>query len=187
MSTPQEILDFWFGAPGEQWHGRHREIWFKPEAAFDAEIRRRFSQDYADAAAGRREEWLREPQSCLAYILLLDQFPRNMFRGDARAWATDGKALAAAQLAIERGFDKQLDPHARKFLYMPYMHSESLADQKMSVSLFRSVGDPEAMAAALRHLEIIERFGRFPHRNAVLGRRSTPEEDAFLLEPNSSF
>jgi len=187
LANPQDIIDFWFGAPGDEWHGRNREIWFKPEAAFDAEIRSRFFRDYTEAAEGRREDWLREPRSCLAYILLLDQFPRNIFRGDPRAWATDAKALAAAKLAIERGFDDQLEPYARKFLYLPYMHSESLADQKRSVSLFRSIDDPEAMAAALRHLEIIERFGRFPHRNAVLGRRSTPEEDAFLLEPNSSF
>ena len=187
MANPQEILDFWFGAPGEPGHGEDREIWFKPNLDFDADIRRRFSSDYTDAAAGRREDWLREPGACLAYILLLDQFPRHIFRGDRRAWATDAKARAASELALARGFDAALAPNARKFLYMPYMHSELISDQRRSVSLFRSVGDEVAMTAALRHLEIIERFGRFPHRNAVLGRRSTPEEEAFLLEPNSSF
>lgn len=187
MAGPQEILDFWFGPGDEPGAGASREIWFKPSEAFDLDIRRRFASDHTDAAAGRRDDWLREARPCLALILLLDQFPRHLFRGSHRAWATDPAARAAAELALARGFDAGLSANARKFMYMPYMHSESVTDQRRSVSLFRSVGDDAAMVAALRHLEIIERFGRFPHRNAALGRRSTPEEEAFLLEPNSSF
>lgn len=187
MANPQEILDFWFGAPGDPGYGENREIWFRPEPSFDAEIRQRFHSDYADAAAGRREDWLREAEPSVAYVLLLDQFPRHLFRGDRRAWATDTRARAGSELALARGFDGALGANARKFLYMPYMHSESIDDQRRSVALFRPLGDEAAMEAALRHLEIIQRFGRFPHRNAVLGRRSSPEEEAFLLEPNSSF
>ena len=187
MATPQQILDFWFGAPGTPGHGEFREVWFKQNPEFDAEIRRRFLHAYEQAAAGACDGWCESPEGCLALVLLLDQVPRNLFRGDPRAWATDPKARAVARQALERGHDRDLSPHGRAFLYMPFMHSEDPADQRRSLALFEALGLPASLEAARRHLEIVERFGRFPHRNAVLGRATTPEEAAFLQEPNSSF
>ncbi|MEJ2518190.1 MAG: DUF924 domain-containing protein, partial [Methyloceanibacter sp.] len=139
-----------------------------------------FSEDVPDA-------WLRNPQGRLAAILVLDQFPRNIYRGSPRAFATDEEALALSRDAIAAGADKELPPEQRAFLYMPFQHTETLADQRRSLELFEALGNPENLDFAARHYEIIERFGRFPHRNAVLGRVSTPEELAFLEQPGSSF
>ena len=183
-SRIDDILDFWFGGPQ---HGGDRKVWWKKNPAFDAKVERRFHADYTEAAAGRREGWREAPRNCLALILLLDQFPRNMFRGEARTYATDGQALAAAKHAIERGSDQLLPPVERQFVYLPFEHSEDLADQRRSIELFRGLGDDYSLDYAVRHLEIIERFGRFPHRNAILGRETTPEEAEFLTQRGSSF
>lgn len=185
MDTAQiekDVLEFWFGdTPDEK-----RAAWFQRDDAFDAAIVDRFSKIYEAAAAGQLDPMAETPLGCLALVIVLDQFPRNMFRNDPRSFATDGKALGIAQDAVKRGFDRELASLQRQFLFMPYQHSEDLAVQRRSVELFKDAG-PDGLDYAHQHLVIIERFGRFPHRNAVLGRESTAEEEAFLKEPNSSF
>ena len=156
-------------------------------AEVDAEITRRFGDLYERFSEDVPDAWLRNPQGRLAAILVLDQFPRNIYRGSPRAFATDEKALALSKDAIAAGADKELPPEQRAFLYMPFQHTETPADQRRSLELFEDLGNPENLDFAIRHYEIIERFGRFPHRNAVLGRVSTPEELAFLEQPGSSF
>jgi uncharacterized protein (DUF924 family) len=184
VPDPAEVLGFWFGDPEAD---AYREAWFRRDTAFDEEVRRRFAETHAAVAAGDCEWWLDTPRGALAYVIVLDQFSRNLFRDSPKAWAQDAAALAAARSAIERGFDRALPRYLRMFLYLPFEHSESLTDQERSVALFADLGDEKAYDYALRHREIIQRFGRFPHRNAVLGRVSTPEEIAFLREPGSSF
>jgi len=188
---PIDVLDFWFGAPGSPERAGDRELWWSVDAAFDEEVRRRFLDLHEAAAAGRLDGWRDSPESALALVLALDQLPRNMFRGTPRAYATDARALAAAEAALARGFDRALPFAMAKFFYLPLMHSEEAARQRRCVALFEPHRDAPAgeksLESARRHLEIVERFGRFPHRNAVLGRSSTPEEAAFLTEPNSSF
>ena len=156
-----------------------------------SEVRDRFETVYAEAAAGELETWKEEARICLALILVLDQFPRNMFRGDARMYAADGLARAAARHAVERAYDRELPTFQRTFVYLPFEHSENLEDQRRSVELFRKVaeetGSEDLLVYAVRHLRIVERFGRFPHRNEILGRQTTPEEAEFLREPDSSF
>ncbi len=186
----QEVLDFWFGREGEPGYGEFREAWFKKDPEFDQLIRDRFEPLYEEAAAGELDGWKEEAGSCLALVILLDQFPRNMYRGDPRAYATDRKAQEIAEYAVDRALDRELPPFQRGFLYMPFMHSENLEHQRRSVELFhglegaRESGSPDY---AVRHMEIIERFGRFPHRNEILGRQTTPEEAEFLTQPGSSF
>jgi len=178
-----EILRFWFD--------RDRKDWFRKDPEFDAEIRRRFLTQYELAAAGGQHEWTQAPQSCLALVLLLDQFPRNMFRGSAKAFATDPLARDAARVIVDSGWDKAMKADERLFAYLPFEHAESLADQERCLALMKEIAvfpetaDMPKWAAA--HLDIIRRFGRFPHRNAVLGRTSTPEESDFLRQPGSSF
>jgi uncharacterized protein (DUF924 family) len=177
-----EVLDFWFGTGAER--GKTHKRWFEKDASFDAQIRRRFLTTYegqlGDAA------WLEEPCACLARIVVLDQFPRNMFRGTARAFEADARALAAARHAIERGYDRDWIRVEKIFAYLPFEHSEELADQVRACELMQPLGD-EQYDYALRHKVIIERFGRFPHRNALLGRQSTPDEIEFLKQPGSGF
>ena len=191
MSSPQEVLDFWFGREGEEGYGEFREAWFNRDPEFDREIRDRFEHVYEDAAAGRLDHWKSAARSCLALIVVLDQFPRNMYRGDARMYAADEKAREAARHAVEHAYDRELSPYGRLFMYLPFEHSEELDDQRLSVELFRGLatemGSEDLLGYAVRHLEIIERFGRFPHRNEILGRRTTPEETKFLSGPDSSF
>ena len=191
MSQPQEIIDFWFGAPGSSTCGQPRQIWFESTPEFDEEIRRRFVADHEAAAAGRLDHWKEDPLSCLALVLLLDQVPRNLFRDDARAYTTDAKALEVAQHAVARGYDGQVLPVLRWFLYLPFEHSEDPEVQRRSLELWESLrGEPfceEAIEYAHRHARVIERFGRFPHRNANLGRPSTPEEEEFLAGANDPF
>ncbi|HAJ60876.1 MAG TPA: DUF924 domain-containing protein, partial [Cyanobacteria bacterium UBA8543] len=155
------------------------------------EVRSRFLNDYQQAAAGKLDDWKASPHGCLALIILLDQFSRNMFRGQPQAFATDPQALAYAKYAIAQGFDKELLPIQRWFVYMPFEHSENLADQHECVELFSTLQDyPECdngVDYAIRHLRVIERFGRFPHRNKIIGRQTTPEEAEFLKQPGSSF
>jgi uncharacterized protein (DUF924 family) len=190
-TSPEEVLAFWFGREGEEGYGEFREVWFAKDPDFDREIRGRFEAVYEKAAAGALESWKEEARSSLALIVVLDQFPRNMFRGDARMYATDGLAVAAARHAIEQAYDRELDRFQRVFVYLPFEHSEDLEDQRLSVELFHRLaeetGQEDLLIYAVRHLKIIERFGRFPHRNEILGRRTTPEEADFLKEPGSSF
>ena len=183
----RRVLDFWFGAPDTDGAFLFRKIWFEKSDAFDAQIVEKFKPDYERAARGDLDALMASAEGCLALVILLDQFPRNIFRGDARSYATDGKARQVAQHALAGGFDSALQAHQRLFLYLPYEHSEDIADQVRYTALALSLNDPDRMKHAHRHREIIERFGRFPHRNAVLGRDSTPRELDFLKEPNSSF
>jgi uncharacterized protein (DUF924 family) len=184
----QEVLDFWFGREGEPGYGEFREVWFRKDPEFDREVRDRFESVYEAAATGELDDWKEEARSCLALVILLDQFPRNMYRGDPKSYAADRKAQQTAEDAVDRAFDRELPPFQRMFLYMPLMHSEDLEHQRRSVELFRGLGgEGDPSYYAVRHMEIIERFGRFPHRNEILGRRTTPEEAEFLTQPDSSF
>ena len=191
MAGIEDILGFWFGKPGEAGYGKPRKVWFVKDAAFDEEVRLRFLADCELAAAGKLEDWQSAPAGCLALVILLDQFPRNMFRGQPQAFATDSQALFVAQHAVAQGFDRQMLPVQRWFIYLPFEHSENLEHQRRSVELFRRLSDDpdsaDTIDYAVRHLEIIERFGRFPHRNQILGRETTPEEAEFLKQPGSSF
>jgi uncharacterized protein (DUF924 family) len=184
------VLGFWF-------EERCRKLWFKREADFDAEIRARFTELVDEAAAGRLASWESSSEGALGLVILLDQLPRNLYRDSPRAFAADSQSRAVARRAVGRGFDRQTPWERRFFFYMPFEHSESAADQDRAVALFRAWVEesaPERRDEAekqfeyvLRHQEIIRRFGRFPHRNAILGRVSTPAEAAFLQEPRSSF
>lgn len=190
-SEADRVLDFWFGPEDEPGYGEWREAWFRKDEAFDDEVRERFGDLYEEAASGALDGWRDDARSCLALVILLDQFPRNMFRGDPRTHATDDKALEASKYAVDRALDRELPGFQRHFLYMPFMHSEDLEDQRRSVELFEILaGVPDSTdvsSYAVQHMEIVERFGRFPHRNEVLGRTSTPEEAEFLGQPGSSF
>lgn len=181
MTEPQEILDFWFSPEVVAKH------WDK-DPAFDALIRQRFGAAHAEACAGRLEHWRGDAEGCLALVILLDQFSRNMFRGRPEAFACDPQARAVALDAIDRGLDLALPPERRAFFYLPLEHSEDLADQERCVALMQERAEnPDYVAYAEAHRRIIARFGRFPHRNDILERASTPEELAFLQEPGSSF
>jgi uncharacterized protein (DUF924 family) len=170
---------------------RLRDIWFQASPEFDAALAERFLADHDCAAAGAYAAWRETPQTCLALILLLDQLPRNLFRRSPRAYATDAAALATAREAIARGFDRAVAPVRRCFFYLPFQHSESLADQETGLRIHAELPDhPDKghfVDAARGHHEIIARFGRFPHRNAILGRPSTLEEQEFLRHPGSAF
>jgi uncharacterized protein (DUF924 family) len=168
--TPADILSFWRNAGPDHW--------YKKDDAFDAEVRRCYLDLWRRAAAGELSSWEMSDEGALALTIVLDQFPRNMFRGTAEAFASDVKALAVANRAIARGVDARIDPTLVEFLYMPLMHSEEIADQLRCVDLFR--GSPDNLKYAEEHAGIIRRFGRFPHRNRILGRATTPEEQAFL-------
>ncbi len=189
MESHEEVLAFWFGNEGDEEYGEFRKAWFERNDDFDREIQTRFSSLHERAASGELDSWKDEPESALALIIVLDQFPRNMFRGDPRSWATDAKALEAAKHAVERAYDRELPAFQRAFIYMPYMHSENLEDQRRCVELFELMGEDGKNNAeyAAGHMEIVKRFGRFPHRNEVLGRETTPEEAEFLTRPGSSF
>lgn len=191
MLQANKILEFWFGKPEEPSYGKPRKVWFTKNPEFDQEVRSRFLSVYQQAAAGQLNDWKADPLSCLALIILLDQFPRNMFRGQPQAFATDPQALAAAKHAITLGFDKALLPIQRQFIYLPFEHSENLADQYQCVKLFSMLKDYSECTSSVdyahRHFKVIERFGRFPHRNQILDRETTPEEAEFLKQRGSSF
>ena len=181
------ILEFWFGPAPRQ----PRDAWFTRSDAFDVQIRECFGDALAAGIAGAFGEWCTTPQGSLARVVLLDQLTRNAFRGTADAFAGDPGALATADYALERAFDKRLDPYERWFLYMPFEHSESLSMQDRSVALFGALASETGLDSPLswaeRHRDVIRRFGRFPHRNDILGRASTAEEIAFLEQPGSRF
>jgi len=184
---PADVLRFWFGEGAD--YGRRHKRWFEKDTAFDAEIRARFLT--LNERLSSSQEWLAPAASCLARILVLDQFPRNMFRGTSRAFATDPPALAAARHAIAERFDAGLLPVERLFVYLPFEHSEVLADQEQACRLCEPLAafaeTADALRYAIAHRGVIRRFGRFPHRNAILGRVSTPEEIGFLKQPGSAF
>ena len=171
ISTPAAVLAFWREAGADRW--------FAKDAAFDAEIRARFLPTYEAAVAGKLS-WETTAEDALALVIVLDQFPRNMFRGDPKCFVADPLARAAANRALKRGYDQDVPEAERSFFFLPFMHSETLADQERCVGLYREAGDENGLKYALEHADIIRRFGRFPHRNAMLGRATTPEEQAFL-------
>lgn len=188
------VLDFWFGAPGSAEHGGTRALWFSKSDAADAEIRARFGALIEAALDGALDGWANalapQPREALALILLLDQFTRNAFRDAPRAFAGDARALAVAQALVDGGHDRALSPHERWFAYLPFEHAESLPMQDRSVALFTQLaadGLPEPLDWAIKHRDVILRFDRYPHRNAVLGRSSTADETAFLSQPGSRF
>ena len=188
----QDVLEFWFGKRGTEAYGKPRKAWFWSGPAFDEEIRTRFGTLYEKAAAGHLEGWKDDPDECLALIIVLDQFSRNLFREGPRAYAADPLALDAARYAVENGFDQRVEPAVlRWFVYLPFEHSEDLAMQDLSVRLFKSLGDDplhaEVIDYADRHRRVIRRFGRFAHRNKDLGRESTAEELEFLAGPGAPF
>ena len=192
MDTPaiDDVWSFWFGKldlTGDASPAVAKRWWTK-DPAFDQEIRERFGDLHFSVVAGEREAWREEMRGALAYVIVLDQFSRNMYRDTPGMFASDEQALAAARDAVARGLDQQAPRAPRSFFYLPYMHSEELADQDECVALFeRLQGAAYNLMFAEKHRDIIRRFGRFPHRNAILGRVSTPEEEAFLREPGSSF
>jgi uncharacterized protein (DUF924 family) len=171
LPSPADVIAFWRDAGPEKW--------FEKNAAFDDDIRRRFLALHEAAASGKLTAWEASAEGALALLILLDQFPRNMFRGQARAFATDPLARAIASRAILNGFDGA-HPDMRSFFYLPFEHSEDLADQQRGITLYSAAGDADGLKWAEIHADIIRRFGRFPHRNAVLGRVSTPAEQKFL-------
>lgn len=176
--SPKGLLDFWFAEPA-------RRRWFRSTPEFDAEIRERFESTWRAAAGGELSDWEETPRGALALVILLDQLPLNMFRGRPEGHATEAASRAVAERAIARGFDARLDDVEKAFLYLPFMHSEDLADQDRSVALFESAGLTDNLKWARHHREIVRRFGRFPHRNAVFGRSSTAEESAWLASPEA--
>jgi uncharacterized protein (DUF924 family) len=187
-----EVLEFWFGAPGSASDGRPRAEWFHRSDAFDRLIAQRFMASIELALAGGLRDWDAEPETALARILLLDQFTRNVFRDTPRAFAGDALALAAARELVKSGRDATLPPLQRAFVYLPFEHAEDLGAQDEAVRLFGLLAaGPDGLADMLdyaeRHRAVIARFGRFPHRNEVLGRPSTPDELAFLQQPGSRF
>ena len=180
MVEPEEVCAFWF----EQ---LEPEAWFKKDDAVDREIAERFGATHLKLAATVPPEWRASADAVLALIIVLDQFPRNIYRGTPLAFATDGLALREARLAVDQGLDQQVDERRRPFIYLPFEHSERMEDQDRSVALFTALGNEQTLDYAHRHCEVIAQFGRFPHRNAILGRDSTPEELTYLAEPGAGF
>ncbi len=180
--TKQEVLNFWFEETKPQ-------QWFQKSEAFDKHIKDRFETAYKMATEDLCTDWAKDAHGALALIIVLDQFPRNMFRDTPLAFATDHKALLIAKEAVHKGFDQILEPMKRRFIYLPFEHSENIEDQRQSVDFFKSMKeeDPVGYDYAVKHMEVIEKFGRFPHRNKILGRRSTQEEIEFLNHSESSF
>lgn len=197
-ADPEWVLSYWFGSatrdPARA--AKRSSFWFEPNPDTDAEIARLFAGTLRMADGGVLESWQNEPRSCLALVILLDQFPRNLHRGSAQAYEHDHRALLVARTAVQRGDLDRLHPLEQTFLLMPYHHAEDLEVQREGVALFRTIAErasaewrPElerSLDFALRHLQVIERFGRFPHRNAILARESSPEEQAFLDEDQAS-
>lgn len=171
--TPQEILDFWFS-------DQMSRYWFAKSDDIDREITARFAETHEAAQAGRLDDWIAAPESALALVIALDQFPRNIFRGGPRAFESDDLALDHARTAIEKGHDQAMTPEQRQFFYLPFMHAEDRDVQDRSVELYEALGNENSLHFAREHRDIVQRFGRFPHRNAILGRDSTPEEAEFL-------
>ena len=188
--NPADVLDFWFGAPGDPEHGKTRPLWFTKLVATDQLVRDRFANTVEEALNGKIDDWALTPRGALASILVLDQFTRNIYRDTPRAFAGDERALRIASTLVDRDDDRLLAPRERWFVYMPFEHSEFLNDQIESVRLFEQLaneGLEEPLSWAVKHYDVIKRFGRFPHRNSILGRESTAEEVEFLKEQGSRF
>jgi uncharacterized protein (DUF924 family) len=187
--TFAEVLDFWFGAADSPWRGRARKAWFVKSEDFDREVRDRFAPLCEKAGSGGLDHWRDTPLASLALVVVLDQFPRNIFRGTARAFASDGRALEVATGMVGRGFDRLLRPIECAFVYLPFEHAESIEAQRRSIELFGRLAEAglSHVEWAKKHYDVVERFGRFPHRNEILGRPSTPEEIEFLKQPGSRF
>jgi uncharacterized protein (DUF924 family) len=185
------ILAFWFGPVGSPERGGERDVWFRKDEAFDAEIRTRFGDAIDIALAGGYGDWCATAEGALARVILLDQFTRNVHRDTPSAFAGDARALATAHDAVDRGLDRELSPYGRWFLYMPFVHAEDGDAQRRSIELFGGLAQETGLASPLewahKHADVIARFGRYPHRNAILKRISTPEEGAFLTQPGSRF
>ena len=190
-ALPEEILDFWFSDRDEEGEVVFRRAWFEKDDAFDTAIRDGFEMTYSKAAAHELEAWRDQPHSALALVVTLDQFSRNMFRDDPKMYATDDYATTIAKESLAKGYDKVFGIVQNWFFYMPLMHSEHLADQEACVMLFQQLPQNETVQRGLDsarlHRDIVARFGRFPHRNKIVDRETTTEEENFLLEPNSSF
>lgn len=180
LPTSKDVLHFWF-------EETELKQWFVKDPEFDATITERFGELYAQAKNGEIDSWCETANGTLALIILLDQFSRNMFRDDKQSFATDAKALEISKAAIEKSFDREVEERGRNFFYLPFEHSENMDDQKRAAQLISEMGNKNLLEWAEKHMVIIERFGRFPHRNAVMGRESTPEEIQFLTEDGSSF
>ena len=180
----RDILDFWFLPLGDPGHGAQRELWWKSTPELDAEIGRRFGAAFDRAVAGEFDHWARSPDGALALIVLCDQFSRNMHRRTAHAFAGDEKALAIARSALARGYPLLFPISVRVFFYIPFGHSEALADQELACALFATLEDEQSMKSALEHRDVVARFGRFSHRNEALGRASTAEEIEYLKQAN---
>lgn len=191
MLTPHDVLDFWFLPASDPDHGTYRQVWFQPDEAFIAATRERFADLYQRAADGALDDWQQSPEGALALVLLLDQFSNLIHRGTAGGFASDEAARRATKSAIERGFDQHFPELHRWFFYLPLEHSENLDDQNESVKLFSALTPNEqnliGLDYAKRHRRVIERFGRFPNRNAALGRKSTLEEEEFLAGSDAPF
>jgi uncharacterized protein (DUF924 family) len=190
MKDYQVVLDYWFG-DGSDPARRQRELWFAGSARVDADVRERFLPEVEHAERGELDHWRATPGACLALVILLDQFPLMIFRGEARGYRDGDLALPVARHLVERSFDADFTPSERLFAYLPFEHSEDMADQDRALELFGKVRELPGMATAydyaVKHWEVVKRFGRFPHRNAALGRESTPEEIEFLKQPGSGF
>lgn len=187
LTLTRRVLDFWLGEEDSDVYGSSRKEWFVKDPDFDNQIRDKFLEDVEAAIDGGFGRMAETQMGCLALIILLDQFPRNLFRGSERAFAGDRRALSLANESVRMGFDQGLPQSTQMFFYLPFEHSESLDDQRRCIELFKAAGNEDLLKWAVAHHDIIARFGRFPHRNAALGRQSTPEEIAFLEEPDSSF
>jgi uncharacterized protein (DUF924 family) len=186
------VLQFWFGAADDPGYRLPRQKWFVKDAAFDAEIRERFAALIEQALVGGLQAWAATPEGAVAQIVVLDQFTRNAFRDSARAFGGDARALAAARALVASRLDRTLSGVMRQFVYLPFEHAEDMAAQQESLRLFAQLERDDAAVGELlswaqRHHDIVARFGRFPHRNAALGRASTAEEIAFLQQPGSTF
>jgi uncharacterized protein (DUF924 family) len=174
------ILNFWFGEPDSSNYGQYKDFWFQSTPELDQQIRTQFEPLYKKAVKGELDVLLQTPEGSLALVILLDQFPRNMYRGTPQAFASDPKALEVATEALKKKFDHNLFPLQKMFLYLPFEHSEDIKNQEKSVTLFKALGDESILKYAIEHRDIIAQFGRFPHRNAILGRKSTLKEINFL-------
>ncbi|KQR68902.1 hypothetical protein ASG25_12285 [Rhizobium sp. Leaf384] len=180
LCEPREVLAFWF-------EDVDPEHWYKAHPALDAECDRRFRASHLALSRDVAPAWRATPDGRLAAVILFDQMSRNIYRASPLAFATDGLARREARLALEAGADQAVEPVRRAFFYLPFEHSEAMPDQDLAVQLFTALGDPVLLDFAVRHREIVARFGRFPHRNAILGRMPSPQEEAFLLQPGSRF
>lgn len=180
----RDILDFWFLPLDDPAHGKPREIWWTGPPELDAEIRERFGEAVDRALAGAFDSWRHSPDGALAHILLCDQFPRNIHRKSARAFAGDARAIETARLALARNYPLAFNATMRIFFYVPFEHSEQLSDQELCCALFSTFDGDEPMKSALEHREVIRRFGRFPHRNEALGRVCTADELDYLKTAN---